>query len=165
MPDALTWTLQHTAVGGRIGFGGTDFRDDPVTIYGGLAMNIPLASPKEEREAASKRLSELKAADAMRTKVIQDIASLRGYEADLIAMKVRLEFHQDKYKWLKKRMEKGYAKIDELWKIGDQLNKENADIERNTLLANTQRHKIARYAGEHWQLLRNYLENKAELKI
>ena len=125
----------------------------------------PPYTPKEKRQAASKRLSELKATDALRSRVMKDIASLRGYEANLMATQIRLEFHRKKAQWLKDRMAQGLTEIDALWTIGDQLNQETADIEKITLLANTQRHKIARYAGDHWQLLRDYLEDKAKLQV
>ena len=125
----------------------------------------PPYTPKEKRQAASKRLSELKATDALRSRVMKDIPSLRGYEANLMATQIRLEFHRKKAQWLKDRMAEGLTEMDALWTIGDQLNQETADIERITLLANTHRHKIARYAGDHWQLLRDYLEDKAKLQV
>ena len=48
-PDTVTWALQNTSLSGRLGYGGTDFRSDPYTAYGGLQINIPLSSVKEGR--------------------------------------------------------------------------------------------------------------------
>ncbi|MGD7036076.1 hypothetical protein [Methylotuvimicrobium buryatense] len=45
---------------GRVSVGGTEFRDDPYTVFGGLQINIPLSSVKEEREAALKQVAEAK---------------------------------------------------------------------------------------------------------
>ncbi|WP_305909426.1 hypothetical protein Q9L42_005540 [Methylomarinum sp. Ch1-1] len=53
-PDAVTWALRNTSLSGRLGFGGTDFRDDPYTVFGGLQINIPLSSIQEEREQSLK---------------------------------------------------------------------------------------------------------------
>ena len=64
-PDALTWALQNTSLSGRLGLGGTDFRDDPYTVFGGLQINIPLSSIKEEREQALKLVAQAKAMDDM----------------------------------------------------------------------------------------------------
>ncbi len=50
---------------GRVGVGGTEFRDDPYTVFGDLQINIPLSSVKEEREATLKRVAEAKAFEDM----------------------------------------------------------------------------------------------------
>ncbi len=118
-PDAVTWALQNTSLSGRLGYGGTDFRDDPYTVFGGLQINIPLSSIKEEREQALKLVAEAKALDNMHTKVIRDIAQLRTLESEL----------------------------DELWSIGSKVNAEDALIAKVAVLAKTQRYKLARHAG------------------
>jgi len=163
VPDTLTWVLQNTSVSGRVGLGGTEFRDTTTTVYGGLQFNIPLASPKEEREAALKRVAQAQTIDAIRIQVMQDMAVLRGYEADLAAAEVRMKFYKDRAKWLKGRMAEGYSTVDELWTVGSNLNKEKASVERISLLARTQRHKLARYAGDRWKKLLSYLEGKTKL--
>ena len=65
VPDALTWVLENTIFSGKAGFGGTDFRESPYTVYGGLQFNIPLSSRKEEREQAIKLVAEKKAIDGI----------------------------------------------------------------------------------------------------
>ena len=65
VPDALTWVLENTTFSGKAGLGGTDFRDTPYTVYGGLQFNIPLSSRKEEREQAIKLVAEKKAIDGI----------------------------------------------------------------------------------------------------
>ncbi|MDO9268516.1 MAG: hypothetical protein Q7T96_05330 [Methylobacter sp.] len=121
-------------------YGGTDFRNEPYTAYGGLQISIPLSSIKEDREQALKLVAEAKETEDMHTKVIMDIAQLRTLEAELAA-------------WLKDRIDKGYSsEMDQLWDIGSKLNTEDALIAKVDVLANTQRYKLAKYA-----VTRNYL--------
>lgn len=162
-PDAVTWALRNTSLSGRLGFGGTDFRDDPYTVFGGLQINIPLSSIQEEREQALKLVAEEKALDDMRTRVIQDIASLRQYEADLAASEVRRKFLKEKAAWLKDRIDQGYSsEMNELWSIGSKVNAEDALIARVGVLAKTQRYKLAKYAGPEWKTLLAYLKGETE---
>ena len=160
-PDTVTWALQNTSLSGRLGFGGTDFRDDPYTVFGGLQINIPLSSIKEEREQALKLVSEAKEIDDMHTKVIGDIAQLRQMEAELAASDVRRRFLKEKAAWIKERIDQGYAsEMDELWTIGGKLNTEDALIAKVDVLAKTQRYKLAKYAGAEWRTLLAYLEGQ-----
>ena len=160
-PDSMTWALQNTSLSGRLGFGGTDFRDTPYTAYGGVQINIPLSSIKEEREQAVKLVAEAKENDDMSTKVIMDIAQLRTLESELAASEVRRKFLKEKAAWLKERIDKGYSsEVDQLWDIGSKLNTEDALIAKVDVLANTQRYKLAKYAGVEWQTLLAYLEGK-----
>jgi hypothetical protein len=160
-PDSVTWALQNTSLSGRLGFGGTDFREDPYTAYGGLQISIPLFSIKEDREQALKLVAEAKEIDDMSTKVILDIAQLRTLEAELAASEVRRKFLKEKAAWLKQRMDEGYSsEMDELWSIGSKLNDEDALIAKVDVLANTQRYKLAHYAGNDWKVLLAYLEGK-----
>lgn len=162
-PDAVTWALRNTSLSGRLGFGGTDFRDDPYTVFGGLQINIPLSSIQEEREQALKLVAEEKALDDMRTRVIQDIANLRQYEAELAASEVRRKFLKEKAAWLKDRIDQGYSsEMNELWSIGSKVNAEDALIARVGVLAKTQRYKLARYAGPKWKTLLAYLKGEIE---
>lgn len=162
-PDSMTWALQNTSLSGRLGFGGTDFRDTPYTAYGGLQINIPLSSIKEEREQALKLVAEAKETEDMSTKVIMDIAQLRTLESELAASEVRRKFLKEKAAWLKDRIDKGYSsEMDQLWDIGSKLNDEDAVVAKINLLANTQRYKLAKYAGAEWQTLLAYLEGKTE---
>ena len=162
-PDAVTWALQNTSLSGRLGFGGTDFRDDPFNVFGGLQINIPLSSIKEEREQALKRVAEAKAVDDMHSKVIQDIAQLRTLEAELAASEVRRKFLKEKAAWLKDRIDQGYSsEMDALWTLGGKVNAEDALIAKVAVLAKTQRYKLAKHAGAHWQTLLAYLEGRKD---
>ncbi|MGZ8212926.1 MAG: hypothetical protein ACXWTP_00290 [Methylosarcina sp.] len=163
-PDTVTWALQNTSLSGRLGFGGTDFRDDPYTAYGGLQISIPLSSIKEEREQALKLVVEAKEMDDLHTKVILDIAQLRQMESELAASEVRRKFLKEKAAWLKERIDQGYSsEMDQLWTIGSQLNDEDALNAKIGVLAKTQRYKLAKYAGPQWQTLLAYLEGQGEL--
>lgn len=158
VPGALTWVLENTTFSGKAGLGGTDFRETPYTVYGGLQFNIPLSSRKEEREQAIKLVAEKKAIDGINTSVMTDMAKLRLLESELEASKVRRAFFQKKSVWIKDRIEKGYASdMDKLWTLGEKINTEDALVAKNTLQSQTQRHRLARYAGEQWKVLLAYL--------
>lgn len=160
-PDAVTWALRNTSLSGRLGFGGTDFRDDPYTVYGGLQISIPLSSIKEDREQALKLVAEAKEIDDLHTKAILDIAQLRQMESELAASEVRRKFLKEKAAWLKERIDQGYSsEMDQLWMIGSKVNDEDALIAKIDVLAKTQRYKLAQYAGLQWQTLLAYLEGK-----
>ena len=163
VPDALTWVLENTTFSGKAGLGGTDFRESPYTVYGGLQFNIPLSSRKEEREQAIKLVAEKKAIDGINTQVMTDMAKLRLLESELAASEVRREFLKKKAAWVKDRIDKGYAgDIDILWTLGEKINTEDALVAKNTLQSQTQRHKLSRYAGEYWQTLLAYLKGNDE---
>lgn len=158
VPSALNYVLENTTFSGKAGLGGTDFRETPYTVYGGLQFNIPLSSRKEEREQAIKLVAEKKAVDGINTSVMTDMAKLRLLESELEASKVRREFFQKKSKWVKERIDKGYASdMDKLWTLGEKINTEDALVAKNTLQSETQRHRLARYAGDQWQTLLAYL--------
>jgi len=160
-PDSVTWALQNTSLSGRLGFGGTDFRDTPYTAYGGLQISIPLSSIKEDREQALKLVAEAKEIDDMSTKVIMDIAQLRTLESEIAASEVRRKFLKEKAVWLKQRMDEGYSsEMEALWTIGSNLNDEDALVAKISVLTSTQRYKLARYAGDDWKVLLAYLEGK-----
>jgi hypothetical protein len=162
-PDTVTWALQNTSLSGRLGFGGTEFRDDPYTVYGGLQISIPLSSIKEEREQALKVVAEAKEIDDLHTKVIMDIAQLRQMESELAASEVRRQFLKEKAAWLKARINEGYSsEMDQLWTIGSQLNEEDALSAKIGVLAKTQRYKLAKHAGDEWRTLLAYLEGKTD---
>ena len=162
-PDTVTWALQNTSLSARLGYGGTDFRDDPYTAYGGLQFNIPLSSIKEEREQALKLAAEAKETEDLHTRVIMDIAQLRSLESELAASDVKRKFLKEKAAWLKDRIEQGYSsEMDQLWVIGDKLNSEDATVAKASVLINIQRYKLAKYAGSEWQTLLAYLQGKTQ---
>ena len=131
-----------------------------VTAFGGIQMRIPVSSTEERQAMASKQVELAKSMDGIKAAVLQDIAQLRGYEADLKAAEVRMGFFRDQADWLKKRLDEGFSEMEKLWAIGSKLNDEKASVERLSLLASSQRHKLAQYAGDHWQELLSYLEGK-----
>ena len=158
---------EYTSAYGRAGVGGTDFlseEDQPFVLQAGVQISIPLASTKERREHALKRVEETRAMDALRGKVLADIASLRQHEADLKASETRLEFYESKSKWLQKRVKEGFSDAVELWDIGQKLHEERATAERLRTLAASARYQLASYAGDQWQVLLGYLEGKGELR-
>jgi len=158
VPNALDYLLENTTFSGKAGLGGTDFRETPYTVYGGLQFNIPLSSRKEEREQAIKLVAEKKAIDGINTSVMTDMAKLRLLESELEASKVRRAFFQKKSLWVKERIDQGYASdMDKLWTLGEKINTEDALVAKNTLQSQTQRHRLARYAGEKWKVLLAYL--------
>ncbi len=160
-PNAVTWALQNTSLSARLGYGGTEFRDDPYTAYGGLQFNIPLSSVKEEREQALKLVAEAKESADMGAKVIMDMAQLRSMESELAASEVKRKFLKEKAAWIKQRIDEGYSsEMSQLWDIGGKLNDEDAVVAKINVLANTQRYKLAKYAGGDWKTLLAYLEGK-----
>ncbi len=160
-PDPVSWALQNTSLSGRLGYGGTDFRNTPYTAYGGLQISIPLSSIKEDREQALKLVAEAKETEDMHTKVIADIAQLRTLESELAASEVKRKFLKEKAAWIKKRIDEGYSsEMDQLWDIGSKLNDEDAVVAKINVLADTQRYKLAKYAGAEWKALLAYLEGK-----
>ncbi len=159
VPSALDYVLENTTFSGKAGLGGTDFRETPYTVYGGLQFNIPLSSRKEEREQAIKQVAEKKAVDSINTSVMTDMAKLRLLESELEASSVRREFLKKKAAWVKERIDQGYASdMDKLWTLAEKINTEDALVAKNTLQSETQRHRLARYAGEQWQALLAYLK-------
>lgn len=134
-----------------------------VTAFGGIQMRIPVSSTEERQAMAAKQVDLAKSVDSIRSSVLNDIAQLRGYEADLKAAEVRMGFYRDQAEWLKKRMEEGFSEMEKLWAIGGKLNDEKASVERLSLLASSQRHKLSQYAGDHWQGLMSYLEGKSRV--
>jgi len=159
VPSALDYVLENTTFSGKAGLGGTDFRNTPYTVYGGLQFNIPLSSRKEERDQAIKLVAEKKAVDGINTQVMTDMAKLRLLESELAASEVRREFLKKKAVWVKERIDKGYSSdMDKLWTLGEKINTEDALVAKNTLQSQTQRHRLARYAGEQWKVLLAYLK-------
>ena len=172
IPGALQTLLDNTHVVARLGGVMTPLiaADDVVaagssktagvTAFGGIQMKIPVSSTEERQALASKQVELAKAVDQIRASVLADIAQLRGYEADLKAAEVRMGFFRDQAAWLKQRLEEGFSEMEKLWTVGGKLNDEQAAVERLKLLADSQRHKLAQYAGDHWRELQAYLEGK-----
>lgn len=174
VPDALQTLLDNTHFVARLGGVMTPLiaADDVVaagssktagvTAFGGIQMRIPVSSTEEKQALAARQVDLAKAVDQIRSSVLADIAQLRGYEADLKAAEVRMQFYRDQADWLKKRLEEGFSEMDKLWTIGGKLNDEQAAVQRLNVLAGSQRHKLAQYAGEHWPAVQAYLEGKTK---
>ena len=159
IPTTLDTLMEHTTVTGKVGAGGTDFRDDPYTVYGGIQFNIPLSSRKEQKELATKKVSEEKAIASLHSSVMNDMSKLRSLESEMEASRVRKTFYQEKAAWIKQRIDNGYASdMDKLWTLGEKVNTEEALQAKNSLQIASQQHKLARYAGAHWQTLLAYLQ-------
>ena len=72
--------------------GGDTTTSTPMTV--GIQVNIPLSSPKEQREYAQQALAEATRIDEVRGRALTDLAKLRELEAERAAVGERLEFHK-----------------------------------------------------------------------
>lgn len=159
--------LEHTSIFVRAASGssstvsetGDTTTSDAVTV--GIQLNIPLASPREQREYAQQALAEATRIDEVRGRALTDMAKLRELEAEQAAIRERLSFHKSKADWVQERIKKGYeGDVDKLWATAQQQNTEAASLKRLELLLNAQRRQVAHYAGERWQPLLAYLSGK-----
>ncbi len=167
-----TWTrrvMEHTSVFVRAASGTSSTVSDsgdittstPVTV--GIQVNIPLASPREQREFAQQALAEATRIDEVRNRALTDLAKLRELEAERAAVRERLDFQKSKADWVQDRINKGYeGDVEKLWETAQKQNAEAAAVKRLELLLNAQRRQVAHYAGEHWQPLLDYLSGKLQ---
>jgi hypothetical protein len=98
-PPSLTRRLmEHTSFYVRaasgtsttVSEGGDATTSSPMTV--GIQVNIPLASPREQREFAQQALSEATRIDEVRGRALTDLAKLRELEAERAALQERLAF-------------------------------------------------------------------------
>ena len=167
-PPSLTRrVLEHTAFYVRAASGtsstvsdsGDTTTSSPMTV--GIQVNIPLSSPREQREFAQQALAEATRIDEVRSRALTDLAKLRELEAERAAVRERLNFHQSKADWLQERIRKGYeGDVEKLWESAQKQNTEAAAAQRLDLLLAAQRRQVAHYAGEHWKPLLDYLSGK-----
>ena len=166
-PSTLRRVLEHTSVYVRAASGtsstvsdsGDTTTSDPLTV--GIQVNIPLASPREQREYAQQALAEATRIDEVRNRALTDLAKLRELEAERAAVRARLEFQKSKADWVQERIGKGYeGDVEKLWESAQQQNAEAAALQRLDLLLAAQRRQVAHYAGEQWQPLLDYLSGK-----
>lgn len=159
--------LEHTSVFVRAASGTSSTVSDtgdttittPVTV--GIQLNIPLASPREQREYAQQALAEATKIDEVRGRALTDLAKLRELEAERAAVGERLTFQRSKADWVQERIKKGYeGDIEKLWATAQQQNTEAASAKRLELLLNAQRRQVAHHAGEQWKPLLDYLSGK-----
>ncbi|MFZ1862426.1 MAG: hypothetical protein WAV81_17440 [Candidatus Competibacter sp.] len=159
--------LEHTSVFVRAATGtsstvsetGDTTTSDAVTV--GIQLNIPLASPREQREYAQQALTEATRIDEIRGRALTDLAKLRELEAERAAVDERLNFHRSKADWVQERIKKGYeGDVEKLWLTAQQQNTEAATLKKLDLLINAQRLQVAHHAGEQWRPLLEYLSGK-----
>ena len=167
-PPTLTRrVLEHTAFYVRaasgtsttVSEGGDTTTSTPMTV--GIQVNIPLASPREQREYAQQALAEATRVDEVRGRALTDLSKLRELEAERAAVAERLTFHRSKADWVQERIQKGYeGDVEKLWETAQKQNAEAASLKRLDLLIDAQRRQVAHFAGEQWEPLLNYLRGK-----
>ena len=167
-PPTLTRrVLEHTAFYVRaasgtsttVSEGGDTTTSTPMTV--GIQVNIPLASPREQREYAQQALAEATRIDEVRGRALTDLSKLRELEAERAAVAERLTFHRSKADWVQERIQKGYeGDVEKLWETAQKQNAEAASLKRLDLLIDAQRRQVAHFAGEQWEPLLNYLRGK-----
>ena len=167
-PPTLTRrVLEHTSFYVRAASGtssttsesGDTTTSDPMTV--GIQVNIPLASPREQREFAQQALAEATRIDEVRNRALTDLSKLRELEAERAAVGERLDFHKSKADWVQERIKKGFeGDVEKLWESAQKQNTEAASVKRLDLLIAAQRRQVAHYAGEQWQPLLDYLSGK-----
>lgn len=159
--------LEHTSVFVRAASGtsttvsetGDTTTSDAVTA--GIQINIPLASPREQREYAQQALAEANKIDEVRGRALTDIAKLRELEAERAASRERLDFQKSKSDWLQERIKTGFeGEVEKLWETAQKQNTEAAAAKRLDLLIDAQRRQVAHHAGEKWRPLFDYLSGK-----
>lgn len=159
--------LEHTSVFVRAATGtsstvsetGDTTTSDAVTA--GIQINIPLASPREQREYAQQALAEATRIDEVRGRALTDLAKLRELEAERAAVGERLNFHNSKADWVQERIRKGYeGDVEKLWLTAQQQNAEASSAKRLDWLIDAQRRQVAHHAGEQWRPLFEYLSGK-----
>ena len=170
-PPTLTRrVMEHTSVFVRAASGtsstvsesGDTTTSDPMTV--GIQVNIPLSSPREQREFAQQALAEATRIDEVRNRALTDLGKLRELEAERAAAQERLDFHKNKADWMQERIKKGFeGDVEKLWEAAQKQNTEAAAAKRLDLLINAQRRQVAHYAGEQWEPLLSYLSGKGKL--
>ena len=167
-PPSLTRrVLEHTAFYVRAASGasstvsedGDTTTTSPMTV--GIQVNIPLASPREQREYAQQALAEATRIDEVRGRALTDLAKLRELEAERAAVGERLDFQKSKADWVQERIRKGYeGDVEKLWESAQKQNTDAAAAKRLDWLLDAQRRQVAHHAGEQWKPLFDYLSGK-----
>ena len=169
-PPTLTRrVMEHTAFYVRAASGTSSTVSDssdtttssPLTV--GIQVNIPLASPREQREYAQQALAEATRIDEVRSRALTDLAKLRELEAERAAIRERLDFQKSKADWVQERIRKGFeGDVEKLWESAQKQNTEAAALKRLDLLIAAQRQQVAHSAGEHWSPLLEYLSGQLQ---
>ena len=168
-----TWTrrvMERTSVFVRaasgtsstVSEGGDTTISTPMTV--GIQVNIPLSSPREQREFTQQALAEATRIDEVRSRALTDLAKLRELEAERAAVRERLHFQKSKADWIQERIHKGYeGDVEKLWDTAQKQNAEAAAVQRLELLLDAQRRQVAHYAGAQWEPLLKYLADRGQL--
>jgi len=169
-PPSLTRrVMEHTAIFVRaasgasstVSEGGDTTTASPMTV--GIQLNIPLSSPREQREFTQQALAEATRIDEVRGRALTDLAKLRELEAERAAVRERLDFQKSKADWVQERIRKGYeGDVEKLWETAQRQNTEAAAAQRLDLLLDAQRRQVAHFAGEQWRPLLDYLSGKLQ---
>lgn len=130
----------------------------------GIRIAIPLDSPLERRQYREKVLAEMTAMDALRSRVLEDIALVRQTEADLQASRLRLDFLEDRAVWVQDRVTGGYGVVEELWSVTEVLSTERANHARLEAILRAQRRRLASHAGQGQEDLHAYLQGTGDLR-
>jgi len=170
-PPSLTRrVMEHTSfyvraasgTSSTVSEGGDTTTSSPLTV--GIQVNIPLSSPREQREFAQQALAEATRIDEVRSRALTDLAKLRELEAERAAVRERLSFHRSKADWLQERINKGYeGDVEKLWETAQKQNAEAAAVQRLDGLIAAQRRQVAHTAGAQWEPLLKYLANQGRL--
>jgi len=155
--NGTSFVARATAGGSEYDGGATS------TVFGGVSISIPLSSVTERKEVALKRLNMAVATDNMKDRILSEVAKLRQMEADLEESTIQSQFWRDKLDWAQKRVEQGYSGQEELWTIGQKINTVKAAIAKLNIKIKTQQHILSHYAGENWETVLAYLQDKGKL--
>ena len=130
----------------------------------GIQVNIPLSSPREQREYAQQALAEATRIDEVRSRALTDLAKLRELEAERAAVRARLAFQKSKADLGAGADREGLrGRRGEAVGIGaDSRTPKPPAVQRLDLLLDAQRRQVAHYAGEHWPPLLDYLSGKLQ---
>lgn len=155
--------LDNAKYFGKLSTGGTDFRDEDLTIITGIKVDIPVRSTQERRKRESDITSHIAAVHNINQQLQVDLAQLRQSEAELVSVDTRVAFVRDKTAWLKERVDQGSENVAILWEVTEKKTELVARKAELEILIRSQRHKVARYADSRWRDLLAYLENTKPL--
>ncbi len=159
MEHAAVFVRTSSGLSSTVSEGGDTTANSPLTV--GLQVNIPLSSPKEQREYTQHALAKTTRINEVCGRVLSELAKLRQeLEAERTALAERLAFYRSKADWVQERTKKSYEDdIDKLWEAAQKQNSKAADLRRLDVQIRAQRRHITHAAGEHWQPLLDYLSN------
>ena len=127
----------------------------------GIQVNIPLSSPREQREFAQQALAEATRIDEVRSRALDRPGQAARAGSRTGRRAGAAGFHKSKADWVQERIKKGYeGDVEKLWESAQKQNAEAAAAQRLDLLIDSQRRQVAHHAGEQWPPLLDYLSGK-----